>query len=478
MKRLIVASAALSLCASAYAGELFEKVQNIKGAAYAVSASADAVYASADDALYRREGLDPWQKIWTLRKAQMNVNDVAVYGGDVWLATDDGVYRQKSRGEFEKVFGRSAAVDGDESEESGGALRCTAIAAGKEGVWVGSDGGVFASRGAKDFSRVASIAAETRVMGIALGNGIVWVAAHDGLYAIDTATEQARKVFAAAEELSEVTAVARNEYGVYAGTASGVKVSCDGGMTWSAFAESRLHGLRVYALTVTSELVVVASGSGVWKCDAAGARCERMTEGLLDASVSDVAISPDGDLTVATPKGVFETYVREFVSADNGYVPTIEMLRSAVVRYNEISPSKIATWRKQYKASALMPTFSVDYDQNMYGTSGTGTYDGKHYRAPNTWGMGVSWDASKLIWSSDETAIDNRSRLNTQLRIDILDEVTRLYFERKRSVMKMAALGPAHAAFPEHQLRVEELTAAIDAYCGGWFSQAIEKGKE
>jgi len=72
-----------------------------------------------------------------------------------------------------------------------------------------------------------------------------------------------------------------------------------------------------------------------------------------------------------------------------------------------------------------------------------------------------------------------------QLRDDILEEVTRLYFERKRLLLEAARLeedrsrdnedrsGIFLAKLLEKKIRVEELTAYIDAYTGGRYSEAL-----
>jgi hypothetical protein len=60
-----------------------------------------------------------------------------------------------------------------------------------------------------------------------------------------------------------------------------------------------------------------------------------------------------------------------------------------------------------------------------------------------------------------------------QLRDDILEEVTRLYFERKRLLAEMKD----KERDIRKQLRVEELTAYIDALTGGEFSEALGSDK-
>jgi hypothetical protein len=62
-----------------------------------------------------------------------------------------------------------------------------------------------------------------------------------------------------------------------------------------------------------------------------------------------------------------------------------------------------------------------------------------------------------------------------QLRDDILDEVTKLYFERLRVKAELdnLAIEDRKKRF-EKELRIAELTANLDALTGGYFSQQIK----
>ena len=81
-----------------------------------------------------------------------------------------------------------------------------------------------------------------------------------------------------------------------------------------------------------------------------------------------------------------------------------------------------------------------------------------------------------LFWNEHQTTIDIRSKLMVQLREDILNEVTRIYFERRRLQVELAdnksIVGAQRA---KKDLRLQELTASIDALTGGRFSDGIER---
>jgi hypothetical protein len=116
-------------------------------------------------------------------------------------------------------------------------------------------------------------------------------------------------------------------------------------------------------------------------------------------------------------------------------------------------------------------------------TNGNETAPGRYYVGPddetkydnNNWGVSLTWELGDLIFSDDQTNIDVRSRLMVELRDDILDEVTRLYFERLRVKMEIDNLSieDRKKRF-EKELRLQELSASLDALTGGYFSQRLK----
>ncbi len=66
-----------------------------------------------------------------------------------------------------------------------------------------------------------------------------------------------------------------------------------------------------------------------------------------------------------------------------------------------------------------------------------------------------------------------------QLRNDILDEVTRTYFERRRLRVEMLLSPPEDMKERIGQeLRIQELTADIDALTGGYLSRKLKEAEE
>ncbi|MEW6007374.1 MAG: hypothetical protein AB1595_04370 [bacterium] len=161
-------------------------------------------------------------------------------------------------------------------------------------------------------------------------------------------------------------------------------------------------------------------------------------------------------------------YIRKIQKTDNRHSdnslqttdePGILELQEAAIRYNNLSPSTIKLWQKEAKIKPLFPKFSIDYDKSITSYEKTGFITG-----PNEWRLTFSWDLGELIYNPDQTSIDERSRLMTRLRNEILSDVTKLYFERKRLILE---------GKEKNRIRIEELTGLIDGYTGGAFSKKI-----
>jgi len=162
--------------------------------------------------------------------------------------------------------------------------------------------------------------------------------------------------------------------------------------------------------------------------------------------------------------------------------PTYREVQEKAILYAEVHPDKIENWRRQARLRALLPdiSFGIDHDSsnNLHWDAGAN---------PDTWVLGpededtgwdisCSWRLGDLIWNDDQANIDVRSRLMVQLRDDVLDEVTHLYFERRRLQRELYG-DPKRDETDraEDELLLEELTAGIDALTGGWFSEEIRR---
>ena len=160
--------------------------------------------------------------------------------------------------------------------------------------------------------------------------------------------------------------------------------------------------------------------------------------------------------------------------------PTIREVQMAAIRYAEVMPQKIRNWRVLSQLRNFIPRFTLGIDRDRNTTIGSSSSGGKtnftlgpedHSTSVD---FGFTWDLANLVWDSAQTSIDSRSRLMVQLRQDILEDTTKLYFERRRLMAEFSG-NPTEDPMlqKERSLRLEELTAHLDALTGGLYSEKV-----
>ncbi len=284
---------------------------------------------------------------------------------------------------------------------------------------------------------------------------------------------------------------------LYLASLHGLFSSADAGATWQRLTQLGLGTTHIQHLIVQAHSPTVAYAAtpqGVARYRVAENRWDILYAGLPTHSIKFLAASAT-KLYAATDQGLYLLDLTDEELAQgnwppareilNNFVhePTIEQVQHTAMRYGEVEPEKIARWRQQAAIQALLPKLSFDVAQkhDTYVTSMGSTTNPTFDRIltatdpSHNFGVSIDWDLGELIWNNDQTSIDTRSRLTTQLRQDILDEITRTYFERRRLQVELLTEPPAdHHAQLEQELRVQELTAIIDGLTGGWFSKEIE----
>jgi len=83
----------------------------------------------------------------------------------------------------------------------------------------------------------------------------------------------------------------------------------------------------------------------------------------------------------------------------------------------------------------------------------------------------LSWDFGDVLFHPEEVDVSREARAVIALRDDVLDEVTQLYFERRRVLADLARVGADDPEAPDLLVRAAELRAGLDAWTGGWFSR-------
>jgi hypothetical protein len=289
------------------------------------------------------------------------------------------------------------------------------------------------------------------------------------------------------------------------GTSSGLLISEDSGHRWKGTGESGLLNRDIRHLAISSrdrDSVFAATKKGVFRYSRASDSWQELYNGLVSDDVRYLVFSqdarPDLDtLWAATGNGIFKTVpagrsnasmkdigVQEVLSRFD-HEPTIEEIRTAAIEYAEVQPEKIEKWRKAAARKALLPDLTFHYDKGKSWNSSAYFYSGKYVDDDITkdndrgWSISLAWKLGELIWNDDQTSIDSRSKLMVELRDDVLNEVTRLYFERRKMQIEKFLLPQEDIRDRlDRDLRIQELTADIDALTGSYLSKRLAQTKE
>jgi hypothetical protein len=113
-----------------------------------------------------------------------------------------------------------------------------------------------------------------------------------------------------------------------------------------------------------------------------------------------------------------------------------------------------------------------DYDQSFVSGATRDLFDEERGRERDLeLGLTLSWDFGDAAFHPEEIDVSRESRAVIELRDDVLDEITQLYFERRRALGEIAALDAGSPQAKPLRQRAAELAAGLDAWTGGWFSR-------
>lgn len=183
---------------------------------------------------------------------------------------------------------------------------------------------------------------------------------------------------------------------------------------------------------------------------------------------------------VAAPRVAGASPLDQFASE-----PSVREVQEAAMRYALVSDNVLNGYQSSAKWTKLLPRTRVRYredvdDDTNVSVNEVGERDLDLDDNHNTnYEMQLEWRFDEMLMGPTRIqAIRETSRL-VQLRDDILDEATKVYFDRRRVQVDLAMNPPSDAkGRAAKDLRMEELTANLDALTGGWFSQRVKAGQQ
>lgn len=480
MKKLtfLVMAAFILLTASAEASGIrwIKKITNLEDSrmncVLSGPASADTLYIGTDRRLYRSDDSgSTWRSIFYSKGEFRGINEIKIFDDtDIYIATENGLYKSSDSGASWQAAFRRDAPD----------LRnVKSFAVVKNGrkaarYYILTDSGLY---------EMPDINADP----VRLFTGDV----------MDRSEEEPGDEEAEISDDTEIILKRIESDGrrnLYLSTTKGIFMSSDRGKNWARFNDSGLTNRDINYCLVSKKaesLIYAATRGGVFRYKSEEGKWENVSSGLNSINAACLAFgSPDEDYIIALADNVVYRTIDEADYAElfrSGFndEPTVKEVQDMAVRYAEVHPDKINKWRQRLKLRGLLPKVTLGIDHSISDTYEIYTNSSAFYTVvgpkDNTegWDISFSWDMGDLIYNEHQTSIDVRSKLMVQLRDDILNEVVHYYFERRRLQMELASAKSApEAKAMEKYIRLEELTASLDALTGGAYSDAIESGRK
>ncbi|MBN2453195.1 MAG: hypothetical protein JXB40_02900 [Candidatus Omnitrophica bacterium] len=451
-----------------------------------------------------------WESVFYIPAGNNEISCAGGRAGNILIGTKRGLYRSVDFGRTwrnvfrtmipEKSSIAAISISKDNPE--------TIIIATERGVFESADGGAR-------WRDISGSLKNKSLRCIEVGDDYLFAGADDGLYVTPRGLHEWERVLVKAnapdpgENPEEMPDSAESEPAggagvrcavsagsrLYVATGSKILYSDDHCASWKAFSFDGLAGSVNYLLVpAKGDGLFCATTRGVFEYSARSGRWRELYAGMdkaINARSMAFTSEDEKSLWAGTDKGVYrleiagfpedsytdvETGIRTMSIISDGE-PSFRELQAAAMKFNEVNPDKIRQWRQEARIKSLVPKINVGFDNSKSNSYEIYTSATKDYivAGPDDIKEGldvsVSWDLGQMIWSDDQTNIDVRSRLNTQLRNDILDDLRRAYFERKRLRFELITYPPRDNKLRfEKELRIQELTQAIDDITGNYLS--------
>lgn len=175
------------------------------------------------------------------------------------------------------------------------------------------------------------------------------------------------------------------------------------------------------------------------------------------------------------------------VLAEFSSEPDVRAVQAMAMTYAKSNPELVSGWLRASRTAYLLPKVNLQYEKELDlsrgyeyeyvdGTSSDPSelLDDSQADNDDKYVVRLEWRLDKLVMSSEQIRVINEAQDIVKLRDKVLDETTRLYFDRRRLQVELLLNPPSDLrAQIESQLRLQELTANLDALTGGAFSAAL-----
>jgi hypothetical protein len=253
-------------------------------------------------------------------------------------------------------------------------------------------------------------------------------------------------------------------------------------------------GADAQRLTAAAGRLFLATSRGLLVANALGSDWRRATPPAGSAAVQALAgdaravyAAADAGLLAAEAGAAFASAAagaaRPLVWREE---PGVEQVLRAALAYLRLGPGRLEGLVRGAARRGWLPIVAVHgvmardhsrataWDQVVSAGSVASLVDRDRDRQQDyDLGVTLSWDLGDVAYHPEQIDISREAREVIELRDDVLDEITQLYFERRRMLVDLESLpDPDGAEALRLRLRADELAAGIDAWTGGWFGRS------
>ncbi len=204
-------------------------------------------------------------------------------------------------------------------------------------------------------------------------------------------------------------------------------------------------------------------------------------------------------LVCVAPIGMASAQSAQEIMNKFSHEPTVEATMDAAVDYAGLGGDRLEGMYKRAGAANVLPKSiyyeftgkyrDTDRPQKVY------TFDDPATVENDKWAKYVKtnyhedqdfdqhrvraqWDLSKLIYNSDQKAIVSTMVSASDRRNKLLKELTKVYYQRRKAQIDAILNPPTDIAKKlESDLKIQEMTATLDAMTGGWFSDQLRNNR-
>lgn len=165
--------------------------------------------------------------------------------------------------------------------------------------------------------------------------------------------------------------------------------------------------------------------------------------------------------------------------------PTIREVQKAAAKNARVNPGVYDDWLLSSRLAYILPrnmrarARSTGNEKNDVRTNAGAISDLVSKDDQGQYELTIDWDLTRIVYNRDQILAARQVERIVNQREEILTTVNKLYFARRQLQVDMA-LNPSSSidTIIKMELRIDAITADLDALTGGWFGKQLEKAEK